>query len=254
MNINVLRFDSLASTNTEAANQARRGAGEGLCIVAGQQTAGRGRLGRTWESPPRAGLYFSIILRPKLEMRLLPLITLMAGIAVHDAIYELGIKPDIKWVNDILIGDKKISGILAETVDTPIGMAVILGIGINLTSRHFEADLAEIATSIESETGKPATTDALVASLTKFLTFFYSMLLEPDGARNIVENWRVRSSYFSGKPVRVTLPDGQIEGITDGIEETGSLRLKTQNRGIKIIQAGDVQRLRQKSETDGKSL
>src|SRR5436190_18936870 len=99
MNITVLTFDSLDSTNTEALKQARQGAGEGLCIVARQQTAGRGRHGRTWVSQKDAGLYFSIVLRPKIDTKSLPLITLMTGVAVHDTLQEFGVKPDIKWVN-----------------------------------------------------------------------------------------------------------------------------------------------------------
>jgi len=102
MNFTILRFDTLESTNTEAANQARAGADEGLCILARQQTAGRGRHGRTWISERDSGLYFSLILRPKLDAEFLPLITLMSGIAVYDALEELGLKPDIKWVNDVL--------------------------------------------------------------------------------------------------------------------------------------------------------
>ena len=116
MNFTILRFETLESTNTEAANQARQGADEGLCIIARQQTAGRGRHGRTWVSEKDSGLYFSIVLRPAIETRFLPLITLMTGVAVYDTLKELGLKPDIKWVNDVLIGEKKICGILAETV------------------------------------------------------------------------------------------------------------------------------------------
>src|SRR5262245_53015519 len=99
MNFTILRFDSLESTNTEAISQARAGADEGLCILARHQSAGRGRHGRSWSSPKDSGLYFSILLRPKIDLRFLPLITLMAGVAVHDALADLGLKPDIKWVN-----------------------------------------------------------------------------------------------------------------------------------------------------------
>src|SRR5205807_289257 len=114
-------------------------------------TAGRGRHSRSWVSETDAGLYFSIVLRPALEMRYLPLITLMAGIAVCDTLTEFGLKPDIKWVNDILIGEKKISGILAETVDTPTGLAVIVGIGINVRSSGLLPEMEDKATSVETE-------------------------------------------------------------------------------------------------------
>ena len=148
MNITILRFDTIDSTNTEALNQARAGAKEGLCIVALEQTAGRGRRGREWVSEKGAGIYFSIVLRPELELRFLPLITLMAGVAVHDTLSYAGLRPDIKWVNDILVNEKKIAGILAETTETPDGLAVIVGIGINIRSSNFPPELASTATSI----------------------------------------------------------------------------------------------------------
>src|SRR3954452_22944513 len=158
MNFTILRFETVGSTNTEAADQARRGADEGLCVVARQQTDGRGRHGRTWISEPGAGLYLSVVLRPKIDTRLLTLITLMAGIAVFDALKEGGLQPDIKWANDVMIGDKKISGILAETVDTAKGIAVIVGMGLNLRSGDFPDEIALTATSIEAETKQTADT------------------------------------------------------------------------------------------------
>ncbi|MCA1589686.1 MAG: biotin--[acetyl-CoA-carboxylase] ligase, partial [Acidobacteria bacterium] len=146
MNITILKFDEIDSTNSEAMRQAGGGANEGLCIVARKQTAGRGRHGRVWESPEDAGLYFSIILRPKIDYRFLPLLTLMAGISVRDTLCEIDLRPDIKWVNDVLIDGKKISGVLAETVDTGDGVVVVLGIGINIRDARFAWDVGDGAT------------------------------------------------------------------------------------------------------------
>lgn len=247
MNINILRFDTIGSTNTEAANQARQGADEGLCVIARQQTAGRGRHGRTWVSPPDSGLYFSIVLRPKLAPKELSLITLMTGVAVYDTLKELGLKPDIKWVNDILVNEKKICGILAEAVETPAGNAVIVGIGINITNKNFPNEVAEFATSIMSEPGAIATgfrTDQLETSLTSFINYWYEILKTESGPKEIIKNWRTRSSYFSGKSVRVTLPGETMEGTTDGLEPNGALRVKLANGSIRVVQAGDVERLR----------
>ena len=196
MNISTLVFDAVGSTNTVAAEHARSGATEGLCILAGQQSAGRGRHGRTWVSEPDSGLYFSIILRPKIEPRFITLITLMAGVAACDTIAEYGVEPDIKWVNDILVGEDKICGILAESIETKTGPAVILGIGINLTSSNFPEDLRASATSIEVETGKNVAPAEIAAHLTRHLTRFYKLL--SDGAYGaIVDHWRQRSSYYS---------------------------------------------------------
>lgn len=249
MNINILRFDTIDSTNTEAAKQAKLGADEGLCVIAGQQTAGRGRQGRTWVSEKDSGLYFSIVLRPKIEARFLPLITLMTGTAVRDTLKEFGLKPDIKWVNDILVGDKKISGILAETVETPTGLAVVVGIGINLTSRNFKDDIAETATSIEAELSKRVSPDEVAETLTGYLSYFYELLNGVDGTKEIVNLWRQRSTYFSGKRVRVSLDGTAFDGTTDGLEENGALRVKVADGSVRIVQAADVERLRAEPKT-----
>ncbi|MEO7660631.1 MAG: biotin--[acetyl-CoA-carboxylase] ligase, partial [Pyrinomonadaceae bacterium] len=244
MDINILRFDSLDSTNTEAAKQAKQGAAEGLCVIAREQTAGRGRHGRTWSSYKNAGLYFSLVLRPTFDLKHLSLITLMAGIAVHDALEEFGLRPDIKWVNDIHVGDKKVSGILAETAETPTGLAVIVGIGVNLTSNNLPDEVAQTSTSIERETGSIITADELAEVLTRYLSYFYDLLSANGGSREIIRLWRDRSSYFSGKHVRVTLETEVIEGVTDGLEDNGALRVRTADGSLHIVQAGDVERLR----------
>jgi BirA family biotin operon repressor/biotin-[acetyl-CoA-carboxylase] ligase len=243
MNINILTFDSIDSTNTEAIKQAKMGADEGLCLIARQQTAGRGRHGRHWVSDPDAGLYFSIVLRPKMDIRFLPVITLMTGVAVYDTLLEFGLKPDLKWVNDLLVDEKKIGGILAEAVETTKGLAVIVGIGLNLTSKNFPDEIAETATSIENETGVRPTADDVARTLTRYLDYFYGFLNRGQPAE-ILQQWRQRSSYFLGKPVTVTLDGTGFDGITDGLEENGALRVKMTDGFVRIVQAGDVQRLR----------
>ncbi len=244
MNFTILTFDTIDSTNTEALKHARLGADEGLCIIARQQTAGRGRHGRAWVSERDAGLYFSIVLRPNIESRLLPLITLMTGAAVHDTLGEFGIESDIKWVNDLLVNEKKISGILAETTETNEGLAVAVGIGINLKSSNFPAEIADIATSIKAETGRTVKIEELAETLTQFIRYFHGILIGENGPAEIVNEWRRRSTYFSGKNVRVVLEKETINGITDGLEENGALRVRKKNGSITIIQAGDVEQLR----------
>lgn len=244
MNIHVLTFDSIDSTNTEAMKQARLGADEGLCVVARKQTAGRGRHGRMWVSEKNAGLYFSIVLRPNIETHLLPIITLMTGVAVHDTLQEFGLKPDIKWVNDILINDRKISGILAETAETPMGIAVIVGIGINIRSSNFPEEIADTATSIEEQSGEIPTADELANRLTRFFTYFYDILQSDNGTKEILNEWRRRSTYFSGKSVRVVLENETLTGMTDGLEENGALRVRKSDGNVTIIQAGDVEQVR----------
>jgi BirA family biotin operon repressor/biotin-[acetyl-CoA-carboxylase] ligase len=245
MQFTILRFDSLPSTNDEAARQAKLGANEGVCIVAGQQTAGRGRRERIWHSPADAGLYFSLILRPKFEMQKLPLITLAAAVAVSDAISEAcDLATDIKWANDVFAGGKKLCGILAETVETEKKNAVVLGIGINLKKDAVAPELNDVATSIEGETGNAPDAAKLLAGLTKNIEKNYQILHLTNGSEQIIELWTKRSSYAFGKMVRVTLENETFEGVTCGLVPTGALRVRAENGLIKVVHAGDVVSLR----------
>lgn len=245
MKFTILRFEELESTNTEALNQAKRGADEGLCVVARRQTAGRGRYGRVWMSAKDAGLYFSVVLRPQIELKYAPLVTLMTAIAVYDALVELyRLKPDIKWANDVHIDHKKISGILAEMIETKRGSAIVVGVGINLKSANFPAELKETATSVEQEINQIPDAEILLQTLTGIFAKFYKIFNGANGAEKIRREWEKRSSYTSGKMVKVTLGNETITGTTRGLEENGALRVETTGGAIKIVQAGDVERLR----------
>jgi BirA family biotin operon repressor/biotin-[acetyl-CoA-carboxylase] ligase len=241
----ILRFDSLPSTNTEAARQASLGAAEGLCVVAREQTAGRGRRERAWVSPKDAGLYFSIVLRPRTDAREWPLITLAAAVAASDALEEAYALPsDIKWPNDLLAAGRKLCGILAETVEGGAGRAVILGVGINLTNRAFPTEILATATSVEEQTGRAPDSEQLLAALTRRLARRYEELHAHGGARAIVGEWEARSTYARGRSVRVTLAEETFEGITRGLEPDGALRVETDAGRIRIVRAGDVEALR----------
>jgi BirA family biotin operon repressor/biotin-[acetyl-CoA-carboxylase] ligase len=237
----ILRFDSLPSTNLEAARRAIEGAVEGVCVVAAEQTAGRGRLLREWVSPRSAGLYFSIIFRPAFEQRGWPLLTLMAAIAVHDVLLDAcSLETDIKWPNDILVNEKKLCGILAETVETPKGRAVVVGIGINLTCASFPHDLDRVATSVESATGKSPDPEVVLGALVHALRKRYQLLQEDGGPEMIAGEWCARSSYCQGKRVRVIEGDGSLVGTTRGLECDGALRVQTEQGEIRAVRAGDV--------------
>ncbi len=251
MNITILSYDTIESTNLEAINQAKRGAEEGLCVTARQQTAGRGRHGRKWISPKDSGIFFSVVLRPKIEFRFLPLITFVGAIAAFETLRELyDLKPDIKWANDVHVNEKKICGILAETAETSTGLAVVLGVGINLSSSNLPEDLAAIATSIENETPKKTQKDELLSASISNIIKFYQILTETGGAAKICREWTIRSSYAFGKLVSATLEGEIITGITSGIEENGALRIETDDSKIAIIQAGDVEKIRSVSDIE----
>jgi BirA family biotin operon repressor/biotin-[acetyl-CoA-carboxylase] ligase len=233
----VLRYESLPSTNTELARMASEGAAEGVAVLADEQTAGRGRLQRAWSSPKGAGLYVSILLRPRIPVDRWPLITFMAALAVGDALQEAtGLRTDIKWPNDLLSGERKICGILSEAIETPAGRAVIVGIGINLTQSAFPE-----ATSVAEATGVKPDREAILAALLSALTRWYSLLNERE---KIVAAWSSRSSYATGRLVQVNNGDELWRGTTCGVEPDGALRLRTVSGEIKVLRAGDVQSLR----------
>ena len=241
----VLRFESLPSTNTELARMAFEGAAEGVAILADEQTAGRGRLQRAWSSPKGAGLYFSILLRPTIPQNYWPLITFMAALAVGDALREAAdVQTDIKWPNDLLSGERKICGILAEAIETPLGRAVILGIGINLTENAFPPELANVATSVSETAGYVPDREQILAVLLDALSRWYSRLAEPG---QIIDAWANRSSYAFGKLVQVSNGDDVWQGTTSGVEPDGALRLRTSNGEIKLVRAGDVYSVRSSS-------
>jgi BirA family transcriptional regulator, biotin operon repressor / biotin---[acetyl-CoA-carboxylase] ligase len=241
----ILRFESLPSTNLEAARRAVAGAAEGLCVLAAEQTAGRGRLQREWVSPKKAGLYFSIILRPGFEQNGWPLLTLMAAIAVHDALLDsCALKTDIKWPNDILVNEKKLCGILAETVETPLGRAVVVGIGINLTKNSFPSEFASIATSVEVAAGQKPALEVVLAALVGSLSSYYQTLQHPGGPEAITREWCKRSSYSEGKRIKVSYGNESFQGTTRGLECDGALRVETSQGQIKAVRAGDVTTVR----------
>lgn len=241
----IVRFESLPSTNTELSRLASEGAQEGLSIVADEQTAGRGRLQRAWSSPKGAGLYFSILFRPTIPACHWPLITFMAALAATDALKEAsGLQTDIKWPNDLLSGDRKICGILAEAIETPTGRAVVVGIGINLTQDAFPAELRNVATSVSEATGQRPDRETIVAGLLRALSRWYLLLNEPSGHEKIVAAWSSMSSYATGKSVQVSNGDEVWQGTTCGVESDGALRLRTASGELKLVRAGDVSSVR----------
>ena len=241
----IIRFESLPSTNSEAARQAMEGAAEGLVIVAGEQTAGRGRLHRRWISPAGAGLYFSLVLRPAIEIASWSLLPLMAAVAVHDALLDAcGMETDIKWPNDILADGRKLCGILAETIETSTGRAVVVGIGINLTADALPSELRAVATSVQDATGSMPDAEALLHSLIRALVIRYETFQTGEGPAAITREWTRRSSYASGKRVKVACLNEEFAGMTRGLVSDGALRVETDAGEIKVVRAGDVTSVR----------
>lgn len=245
----ILRFDSIDSTNLEAIRQAKLGIPEGTCIVAREQTAGRGRLDRMWHSAKDAGLYFSIILRPQFAISDWPLLTLMAALAVSDAVWKAcGVRVDIKWPNDVCASDRKLCGILAETVETSIGPAAIVGIGINLRKEAVREDLMPSATSIQELCEGALDDQRILNELVTALAERYELLQRDGGSEQTIREWCAHSSYAFDRRVRVSLNDEVFQGVTRGLDRDGALRVELLNGKIRIVRAGDVTAVRPASK------
>ena len=232
----VLYYPSVASTMDIARREARRGAAEGTVVVAGEQTAGRGRLQRTWYSP-QGNIALSLVLRPDLAS--LPCLVMIASLAVVHGIKSVtGLEARIKWPNDILIGGKKVCGILIENevVGNKVSFAII-GIGINIALRPSDiAGIAGMATSLEHELGSTVMPLALVRSL---LTEFERLYLDLPDNESIYRAWRDRLVTL-GKRVTVHSGGDVLDGVAESVDETGALFLRQSNGSLTKIVAGDV--------------
>jgi BirA family biotin operon repressor/biotin-[acetyl-CoA-carboxylase] ligase len=249
----ILRFDTLPSTNTEALSQARQGAAEGVCVIAREQTAGRGRQDRTWNSPRDAGLYLSIVLRPRLPANQWPLLTLMAAVAVHESLKDVfGLVTDIKWPNDLMAGEKKLAGILAETTDSSGGRAAVVGVGVNLNPAAVFPELSASATSVTTETSAlpimKTGTNEFATALIRGIGRWYSVLLGVEGPARIVSAWSERSSYAEGKTVAVITGGETLSGTTEGVTEAGALRVRTEGGELRVLHSAEVTHLRRGSD------
>lgn len=230
------------STNVYARRLAEQGANEGEVIIAEAQTRGRGRLGRNWVSPPFVNLYFSVILRPQLPPVHAPQLTLMAAVALADTIASfIGTPPTIKWPNDILVGGKKLAGILTESsCDSERIEFVILGIGVNL---NYPVELMpdvirERATSILTLTKNHIEREAFLQRLIRDLDRCYGEL-EEVGFDSLAVRWE---AFFDlrGKGVRVEMTDHIMIGTAKGIDRDGALIVEDDRGERQRIVAGDV--------------
>ena len=230
------RFQAVDSTMLRAAALAAEGAPDGTVVIADEQTAGQGRLGRNWHSEPGAGLYMTQILRPSFEAGRLPVATLALGLATAGAITDLsGIAVDLRWPNDVLIGDKKCAGILAQLSDG----ILLAGIGINVNHTGFPPDIASIATSLSLISRKRYDRDHLLTLLIEAISREMSVLFDR-GPAAVIRAFSAASSYVYGR--RVVIEDGHTtaRGTTDGLDNDGFLWLRNDNGVRTRILAGGV--------------
>lgn len=234
----VRRVVSLAetdSTNAEAMRLAAADEPEGCVVVADAQTAGRGRLGRSWWAEPGGSLLVSWLIRPSLEVERWPALTLIAGLAAARAlIASAGLEVRLKWPNDLLAGGKKLGGLLAEADGRG---ALVVGLGVNVRQTEFPAELAGVATSVVAAGGRPVERPWLLAAT---LSGFGARMQDPERA---FDEYRALSDTL-GRKVRVERSGGAVEGTARDITERGALILDTGGRSVEVA-AGDVVHLRE---------
>jgi len=232
------------STNRVALDLGHAGEPEGALVIAEEQTAGRGRIGRTWHSERATGIYVTLLLRPKLAPVQAPLLTMMAGLSARTAITEsTGLAVDVKWPNDLLVNGKKIGGILTEMHAEPSQVRfIIVGIGINVNQDKFPADIAAVATSLRAASGKTQSrADILIRLLREFENDYNRFLQE--GTASVVKRFEEVSSYARGKRVQVTNGNETFTGVTAGLAPEGLLRVKPDGGELVTVVAGDVTEL-----------
>lgn len=235
--------DETASTNALVTARALEGARDGLVVVAEHQTAGRGRLDRSWETPPRSALTFSVLLRPTAPTRSWPWLPLLAGYAVGKALKAAGFDAGVKWPNDVLIGEKKVAGILVERVETDQGPAAVVGVGLNVSLTEDELPVPT-ATSLALEGREPDRTELLVAVLQTLRESFDAWQVGGDlGGMRLAESY-VNACVTIGQQVRVELPSGDaLVGTATGVDPGGRL-LVDADGDTTAVAAGDVVHVR----------
>ena len=231
-------YPMTTSTNDRAMEDAASGAAHGTLVVAECQSAGRGRLGRVWQSPPGAGLYCSVVVH--LPAAVAPLLTLAAGVAVADGLrVSTGLAVQLKWPNDIWVDGRKLGGILAEAAAMEAEHAVVVtGIGLNVSPSALPPDVAGRATSIEDELGRAVDRGLVLAEVLVTLEE-RTRQLATGGAAAMLADWRTHASSLMGRRVTWERGGEAVEGQATGIDDTGALVVVT-TRGVERIVAGEV--------------
>jgi BirA family biotin operon repressor/biotin-[acetyl-CoA-carboxylase] ligase len=236
----VEHFDEIDSTNTYLVKKMRDDVAEGLVALSDFQSAGRGRLDRAWQSPPRASLLCSMLLRPALDADQLQLVVAVVALAARTALERLcGLRPQIKWPNDLVVGENKLAGLLAEVVTTTSGFAVVVGLGLNLT---YAGPDGVAATSVLREAGVTITPRALLDILLEEIDARRSQLDSNDG-RAILRDEYTRSLATIGQYVRVEQLSGTVSGLARGVDDAGQLQVEVDGV-VRTFGVGDVVHVR----------
>ena len=244
---NIYYYESVDSTNEIAMLLSTKDETEsGIIIIADRQEKGKGRLGRTWISPPGVNIYMSIILRPEIEPKDATILTVLTSIACALVLRRIsGLEIAIKWPNDLMVSGKKLGGILTEVRSEPgrIKTAVIgIGINVNIENKDFPTEIRSIATSIKNETEKHHSRNEMIIQILKEFEDWFEVF-KSKGGKPLLEKWRQLSSTL-GKNVRVTIGDSTVSGLARDIDEEGMLILEMRSGELRKISAGDITILR----------
>jgi BirA family biotin operon repressor/biotin-[acetyl-CoA-carboxylase] ligase len=234
-------FQETSSTNDVVDRLARDGVAQGAVVFAESQTKGRGRLGRKWVSPSGKGLWFSVLLRPELRPQDATRLTIIAATALARALRNYELAPSIKWPNDILIGDRKLAGVLTElAAEIDRIRYVILGIGINVNAAvsDFPPDLRSVATSLRIETGAAVRRAELAANIIRELDFDYDRLCRGEFP-SIADEWAEQCATL-GRRVAIRIGERTVYGQAEALDDSGALLLRTDHGHLERVVGGDV--------------
>jgi BirA family biotin operon repressor/biotin-[acetyl-CoA-carboxylase] ligase len=234
-------FFKTGSTNTRAFELGQAGEPHGSLVIAEEQTAGRGRSGRSWHSERARGVYMSVLLRPPISPLHAPLLTLLAGLALRDSILEeTDLAPDLRWPNDVLLAGKKCCGILSEMQAEPDRVHfLVTGIGVNVNHTALPEEISGLATSLRMMTGRIHSRLQIVARLLRKLESYYNQFVS-EGPAPIVKRFQEVSSFAHGKRVRISTPAESYIGTTEGLEPHGLLRVQRDDGRVETVISGDV--------------
>ena len=242
----VYYYDTVGSTNVTAKQLGEEGAPHGTLVVADMQTAGRGRRGRSWESPADTNLYFTLLLRPEISADRAPMLTLVMALAVTAGIRNLlpqhAAEIAIKWPNDIVVRGKKVCGILTEmslSVEQGSIDHVVIGVGINVRQASFPEELADKATSLQTAFAQELSRTELLTDICEAFESYYELFVEA-GDLSLVRDTYNDLLVNRGRQVRVLDPAGEYDGVAEGIDETGKLRVSLPDGSVKEVFAGEV--------------
>lgn len=236
----ILFLDTVDSTNEEASRQAGQGAAHGTLIIAGEQTAGRGRMGRSFSSPSQEGIWMSLLIKDDIAPMNASMLTLVMGLAVARAIEGCcDLTPMIKWPNDLILSGKKVCGILTEMRMQGDRIShLVIGIGINVHNAVFPSSIESVATSVFLESGKQVDRNVLIAEVLQAFEQYYAVFMEHQDLSGLMNTYN-KYLINRGRQVRVLAPEKSYEGVALGINAIGELLVETEN-DVHPVASGEV--------------